>query len=105
MIRVEPGGSRLLSQRHFREWCFRGPGHLTSIFLEPFAPPELPGFNATMVPLTPVECCLTPDRSLGFMNQNFRPFRLQPPDCSNDRFDTLPISVVGFRIAPIWASP
>ena len=25
-----------------------------SIFLEPFAPPELPGFDATMVPLTPV---------------------------------------------------
>jgi len=25
-----------------------------SIFLEPFAPPELPGFLATMVPLTPV---------------------------------------------------
>ncbi|MGV2334560.1 MAG UNVERIFIED_CONTAM: hypothetical protein LVR18_10755 [Planctomycetaceae bacterium] len=25
-----------------------------SIFLEPFAPPEFPGFIATMVPLTPV---------------------------------------------------
>jgi len=28
--------------------------HASSISLEPFAPPELPGFDATMIPLTPV---------------------------------------------------
>jgi len=27
----------------------------------------------------------------------FRPFRLQPPDCSHDRFDTLPLSVMSIR--------
>jgi len=58
-----------------------------------------------MVPLTPAGQRLTPDRSLCFMRLNFQPFRLQPPDCSVDRFDTLPISVDGFRIAPVWASP
>ena len=31
----------------------RSSGHSSSIFLEPFAPPELPGFIATMAPLTP----------------------------------------------------
>ena len=31
----------------------RSSGHSSSIFLEPFAPPALPGFIATMAPLTP----------------------------------------------------
>ena len=35
------------------------------------------------------------------MGMDFRPFRLQPPDCSIDRFLTLPLSVDGFRIAPV----
>jgi hypothetical protein len=43
----------LLSHRHCRRFVFGRSGHVASIFLEPFAPPELPGFNATMAPLTP----------------------------------------------------
>ena len=43
----------LLSQRHCRRGRFRSPGHSSSIFLEPFAPPALPGFVTTMAPLTP----------------------------------------------------
>ena len=39
------------------------------------------------------------------MNQDFQPFRLQPLVCSNDRFNTLPFSVVGFPISGVWASP
>ncbi len=34
-----------------------------------------------------------------------RPFRLQPPDCSHDRFDTLPLSVMSVRQCRIRASP
>ena len=45
--------SGLLSQRHCRRSVFRLSGHSTSIFLRPFAPPELPGFHATMDALTP----------------------------------------------------
>ncbi len=96
--------SCLLSQRHCRRWFFRTLGHAPSIFLEPFAPSALPDFNATMAPLTPARLSL-PDRSLCFMEQDFRPFRLQTPGCSADRFCTLPLSVDGFRIAPVWASP
>lgn len=47
------GRSSLLSLRHYHWFVFRSSGHPTSIFLEPFAPPELPGFITTMVPLTP----------------------------------------------------
>ena len=61
-----------------------------------FAPPELPGFDATTTPLTPAGHCLTPDRSLCFICLTFRPFHLQPPDCSHDRFNTLPLSVMSF---------
>ena len=90
----------MLSRRHSR-WClFRRCGHTSSISLEPFAPPELPGFIATMVPLTPVgrlfvstlrlivdrstavsdsERRLQPNRSLCFMYWTFRSFRLHPP--------------------------
>ena len=35
----------------------------------------------------------------------FRPFRLQPPSRPPDRFHTLPLSVVGFRVSPVRASP
>ena len=77
--------SGLLSQRHCRRFVFRRSGHVASIFLEPFAPPALPGFVATMAPLTPaggrtVDLPSGPGRSLCFMCLAFRPFRLQPPD-------------------------
>src|SRR5258708_4497784 len=39
--------------RHWRRLCFTRFVHRTSIFLRPFAPPELPGFNATTDALTP----------------------------------------------------
>src|SRR5262249_30053858 len=45
--------SGLLSQRHYRRLVFPRLGHDASISLEPFAPPALPGFGATMAPLTP----------------------------------------------------
>src|SRR4051812_32297028 len=56
--RFDPAPSReglsgLLSQRHYRRSVFGRPGHDASISLEPFAPPALPGFVATMAPLTP----------------------------------------------------
>lgn len=56
-FRPEPNGvscSSLLSRRYYRWLVFRRFGHSSSILLEPFAPPELPGFVANMVPLTPV---------------------------------------------------
>lgn len=49
-----------------------------------------------MDPLTPAGLCLAPGRSLCFMSLDFRPFRLQPPGCSADRFRALPLSVDGF---------
>src|SRR5262245_28868977 len=57
--RFHPSPSRqdlsgLLSQRHCRRCVFQMLGHSPSIFLVPFAPPALPGFIATMEPLTPV---------------------------------------------------
>ena len=112
MIRVGQSSSRWLSQRHFRGWLFRVLGHLASIFLDPFAPPELPGFNATMGPLTPAECCLTLDRSLCLMCLTFRSFRLQPPDAPRRRFHTLPLIATSFRPLldhhrrrTVWVSP
>jgi hypothetical protein len=47
------GLSGLLSQRHYRRSVSGRLGHDASISLEPFAPPALPGFDATMAPLTP----------------------------------------------------
>lgn len=47
------GRSGLLSRRHYHRFVFRSFGHSTSIFLQPFAPPALPGFLATMAVLTP----------------------------------------------------
>ena len=38
--------------RHYRRSCFAWYVHHASIFLRPFAPPALPGFNATMDALT-----------------------------------------------------
>ena len=51
----------------------------SSIFLEPFAPPELPGFNATMAPLTPTGLVVASGRPHRFMYRIVWPFRLQPP--------------------------
>ena len=63
--RFDPSPSRedlfgLLSLRHCRRLVFRWLGHSSSIFLVPFAPPALPGFLATMEPLTPVQRLFEP---------------------------------------------
>ena len=47
-----PDVSALFSQRHCRRLCFVWCVHSASIFLRPFAPPALPGFNATTDALT-----------------------------------------------------
>ena len=63
-------------------------GHNVSTFLHPFAPPELPGFHATMGALTPGRPALRLthehrlDRRPGLpvlCHQTFRSFRLQSP--------------------------
>ena len=68
----------------------------SSTFLDPFAPPALPGFNALMGPLTPAQPALRTGRFLvrnpahehrsyrhaglpASRRRIFRPFRLQPP--------------------------
>ena len=97
---ASPDGMRrfgLLNQRHCRRGVFRTFGHSSSIFLEPFAPPALPGFLATMTPLTPARPSLVPDRSLCVMCSAFRPFHLQPPGVPRHHFNTLPLSVTSFR--------
>src|SRR5262245_39515954 len=110
--RFDPSPSRaglsgLLSQRHYRRSVFGRSGHDASISLEPFAPPALPGFDATTAPLTPArrECPSGPRRSLCVMCRAFAPFRLQPPPRLSHRFDTLPLSVGDIRLMPVWASP
>jgi len=71
--------------------CIMVGRHFASTFLHPFAPPALPGFDATMGALTPGRPVLRilirdnehrpePLRSPCFMHQIFPPFRLQPPD-------------------------
>ena len=45
--------SQVEPAEHCRRLVFRSFVHSSSISLEPFAPPELPGFVAPMVPLTP----------------------------------------------------
>ena len=60
----------LLSRRHCRRGGFRALGHSSSISLEPFAQPALPGFAATMAPLTPARRSLVPDRSPCFTSSN-----------------------------------
>ena len=47
------GSLRLVELVALSPMVLRSSGHSSSIFLEPFAPPELPGFIATMAPLTP----------------------------------------------------
>jgi len=102
--------------RAFAGGLFHGSGPIDSTSLHPFAPPELPGFDATMGALTPARRLFV---SLsGTMNSAWtraglpvscvwpsRPFRLQPPSRPRDRFCTLPLSVTDFRIAPVRASP
>ena len=68
----------------------------SSTFLDPFAPPALPGLNARMGPLTPAQPALRTGRFLArnpalehrsrrhaglpaSRRRTFRPFRLQPP--------------------------
>jgi hypothetical protein len=120
--------SGLLSQRHCRWLVFRALGHSSSIFLEPFAPPALTGFHATMAPLTPARwsrtahrggraCRPLPGRSLCFTCLAFRAFRPQTPVRPCRRFGTQPFSSTGFhgascRVSPlglvpqsVWASP
>lgn len=62
--------SDLLSRWHYRRFVLRRSGHVASIFLESFAPPELPGFNATMTPLTPAGRVL---RITGIVNARLVP--------------------------------
>src|SRR5690606_16597583 len=56
---------------------FLGCCHHAFTFLGPFAPPALPGFNATMDPLTPTRLS-PPRRSLHLCHAPFRSFSLQP---------------------------
>lgn len=77
MIRRESVRSSLLSQRHYRWLMFRLSGHHASIFLDPFAPPELPGFNATMSPLTPAES-LPDTRQVSLLHEQGLP-TIPPP--------------------------
>ena len=77
MIRRESVRSSLLSQRHYRWLMFRLSGHHASIFLDPFAPPELPGFNATMSPLTPAES-LSDTRQVSLLHEQGLP-TIPPP--------------------------
>ena len=94
----------------------RGLGHGVSTSLHPFAPPALPGFGATTgrsdsypaalrILIRDNEPRWDPGRSLCFMCSAVRPSRLQPPNLPRDRFDTLPLSVAGFRVIPVRASP
>ena len=100
-FRPDPTGlgfSDLFSRkRHSRRLEFRSSVHSTSTFLRPFAPPELPGFHATMDALTPARRALRTGRFRTFRNpaherpprgrtglpasqhRIFRPFHLQPP--------------------------
>ena len=39
------------------------------------------------------------------MYSTFPSFRRQPPDAPQHRFDTLPLSVLGFPLTRVWASP
>ena len=98
-----------LALRHWGRVVYHAVIAYISTFLDPFAPPALPGFLATMGPLTPARSAFQrrpyPGRSLCFMCLAVRPFRLQPPNLSHDRFRTLPLSVMGFRVAPVRASP
>ena len=108
--------SGLLSQRHCRRFVFRMLGHPASIFLEPFAPPALPGFNATMAPLTPARSVL---RALGGHERRVRFHAGLSVSCARpshhsvpthpsrprDRFITQPFSVTSIPPKRVWISP
>jgi hypothetical protein len=75
----------------------RGDGHGVSTFLHPFAPPELPGFHATMGALTParrlfVSLSGTMNSAWSraglpvFGHRTVHSFRLQPPTVVPTRF-------------------
>jgi len=100
VLPLAAGGSLLgKALRHSRVVTFQEHAGGDSISLHPLAPPALPGFNATMGALTPV------DRPRGRSDhqqvsllklRTFRPFRLQPPL-------TFPIAAFGF--CGVRASP
>ena len=62
---------------NYRGFCFLGRFHHAFTFLGPFAPPALPGFTATMDPLTPSRLS-SPLRDLHLRHAPFRSFRLHP---------------------------
>jgi site-specific DNA recombinase len=63
--------------------------HRVSIFLDPLAPPALPGFIATMGPVTPARPTgLLASGSPCVTQPTFRALCLQPPTRSDDRFRT-----------------
>ena len=73
-------GSFRLSSRvrgHWRRFCFLWRVHCAFTFLGPFAPPELPGFDATTDPLTPTQVS-RPRRSLHLCHGPFGSFPLHP---------------------------
>ena len=84
--------------------------HSVSTFLSPFAPPELPGFNATMGPLTPAKATRSlrlpsQGRSPCFTHPNFGTFRLQPPECPHGRFQPQHLRHGPPVLNGLWASP
>jgi hypothetical protein len=117
------GFSGLLSrERHCRRFWFLRFGHPASTFLHSLAPPELPGFLATMSALTPERRAL---RTCWAMNtrrtrsglpalreRTFRPFRLQPPLVVPGSVCFLPGLTAFCLVNPVcrgrtasWASP
>jgi hypothetical protein len=92
------GGSPDARSGQSHRGVFRGLGRHDSTSLHPFAPPELPGFFATMGALTPArrlfvsrdnELRLDPDRSPCFMFSN-RPILPSPTTCRR------PDAILGF---------
>lgn len=78
------------------------------IFLEPFAPPELPGFLATMVPLTPVSL-LSGRKQVSLLHESELPSipspnTPSPPRIAFTRYPSasqgIPSSGLGFAITP-----
>ena len=72
--------------RHCRRWWVSWCQRPASIFLRPFAPPALPGFNATMGALTPVRPALRPARG----GNEHRPLTGQVSLCHGPHLPTLP---------------
>jgi site-specific DNA recombinase len=125
---------RCSRERHCYRFWFRALGHSTFTSLRPFAPPELPGFIATMDALTPAGPALRtrvaarggitaherlPGRTAGIpvsSRDNFWPFRLQAPPAVPMRYLGFPDhrAYRRYRLADdphphgscvIWASP